>query len=404
MRIVEEAAITHPGARELNEDALLCLPELPLYAVADGMGGEDAGEVAAHLAIDQLITQGPELRKLNAEVANDRTSDNRLRLVRAYDKVFNDASAVIKEARKARGHVGMAATLLVITLVEHFAYVAHVGDSRAYLLREGKLLRLTEDHSVAEFRFRRGRLEREEYVRSPERQLLYQALGTGAEVDVDLAEVRLADGDIVLICSDGLIRAVSEEEIAAYLVHGSLKEGLHTVVEHALQAGAPDNLTATALRIGAEEGDEPIELVTDALAQCFLFAALSRTERLLVAPYVEELGLARGDQVTVIGQAAGHLGIVVSGRLVEVDARGNRRQLERGCFFGGDALARPGTWRATRHAEVASRVLWFSRERFRELVRYKPDVGGRMALALAEHLCGLHRDDESRLDRIAGLL
>lgn len=404
MRIVDEGSFTDAGGREHNEDALLQLMNIPLFTIADGMGVDGAGAAAADIAVAQVLRDATRLHELFEAVAADRTTASRLRVVETFDGLFNDIGRQIQRAAAERGAVGMATTLLVCAIVRHTAYIAHVGDSRAYLLRAGRLLRLTEDHSVAEFRYRRGRMSREEYMESSDRQVLYQAVGSGPEVDVDLAEVRLTDGDVLLLCTDGLIRAVEETVVQGALSADELSASMRALLATALGTAPPDNLTALAIRLVADAGDASIEEVTRAMAGCFLFADLSEPERLVVAPYVEEVVWQRGDAVTTPEEPADHLGIVVTGRIREEGRLGVERDLGPGDWFGGKAIAGSGVWKRSRTALETTRVLWFSRERFRELVRYKPDLGARMAVALAEALRDQVRHGEQRLEKVARAL
>lgn len=404
MRILDTGSFSDAGGRAVNEDGLLKAPELMLFAVADGMGAEGAGAAAASIAIDQVVRESFDLKALFERVAEDRTTSSRLRVVETFDALFNHVGRQVQRAAEERGAVGMATTLLVCAIVGQTAYVAHVGDSRAYLYRGGRLIRLTEDHSVAEFRYRRGRMSRDEYLESPERHVLYQAVGSGPEVDVDLAEVRLADGDVLILCTDGLIRAVDESLVARAASEYDLTLSMARLLAEGLDTSPPDNLTAIALKLGAEDGDHAIREVTDAMAGCFLFASLTEPERLVVAPYVEEVVWGRGDVITVPDALAEHLGVVISGRIREEGSWGPDRELGPGDWFGASALAGGGTWRRKRTATESSRVLWFSRERFRELVRYKPDLGARMAVALADQLQTQLQREAQRLDKVSRAL
>lgn len=399
MRIVDKGSFSHQGGRPVNEDALLELGEIPLFAVADGMGTD--GAVAAAMAIDQVISESEALQKLFEEVAEDRTSTSRLRIVETFDALFNRAGRHVQSVSGERSSFGMASTLLVSAVVGSTAYVAHVGDSRAYLFRGGKLIRLTEDHSVAEFRYRRGRMTREEYLDSPERQVLYQAVGSGPEVDVDLAEVRLADADVLLFCTDGLIRTLEEDALIEALSSDDLTRAMKGLLAAGVALQPPYNLTAVAVRLEAEEGDATIQEITDAMADCFLFASLSEPELLVVAPYVEEVTWQRGDAITKRDGPADYLGIVLEGLVHEEWSAGSERTLKPGDFFGASGLGGDGIWRRKRTSLESTRILSFSRERFRELVRYKPDLGGRMALALADALRDELRRNEIRLERVA---
>ena len=158
MRIRQAVGGSHKGSRsEVNEDAVLRLSEVPVYAVADGMGGEGSGDVAASTALSMLKRRAPQLKQFNASIHSDRSTKNRLSLMSFMDRLFNGASREIRQSASRRSRADMGTTLLLATLVDDFAYIAHVGNSRAYLLRDRELQRLTEDHTINELRQRRGR-------------------------------------------------------------------------------------------------------------------------------------------------------------------------------------------------------------------------------------------------------
>ena len=127
MRVVDEAGITHPGAREANDDELLRLPDLSIFAVADGMGDNGEGAAAARLALEVVRQRAQEVHVVNEAVAGDPAAVNRLRLRTSFEQLFHEAGRRVRSAAAERGAVGMATTLLVVTIVGHKAYVAHVG-------------------------------------------------------------------------------------------------------------------------------------------------------------------------------------------------------------------------------------------------------------------------------------
>ena len=297
----------------------------------------------------------------------------------------------------------VASTLLVATVVDCFAYIGHVGDSRAYLIREGGLVRLTEDHTIAEFRFRRGRMTRTEYENSQDRHVLYQALGTGVEVDVDLAEVRLTQGDGLLLCTDGLIRALDEEHIAAVLDTQDLKVSAKRILKKIRQGECPDNASFILIGFEEEEGDESMASVMDAMAGAPLFSGLSRPECLLLAPYFEEYLLQPGEDIGRSGEALDGFYLVVSGKIRLITERDKLVDIQPGGFFGELALAAPAAIFKSVRVMARTRVLFFARERFHELIRHKPDLGGRLSItllgrlgsrfqSLSSQLAVLHRD------------
>ena len=198
LQIKQAVGGSHKGSRNsVNEDAILRLSEVPVYAVADGMGGEGGGNVASATALAMVKRRAAQLKQFNASIHTDRSTKNRLDLMGFMDRLFNGASREIRHSATRASRPDVGTTLLVTTIVDEFAYVAHVGNSRAYLLRDGELQRLTEDHTIAELRQRRGRGKPHN---EGEGQVLYQCLGGSFEVEVDLAEVRLM-GEIFFCCA-----------------------------------------------------------------------------------------------------------------------------------------------------------------------------------------------------------
>jgi PPM family protein phosphatase len=397
LRITQAVGATHAGSRPHNEDAVLRLSKIPLFAVADGMGGPGAGEVAANIALNVLKQFAPELKKHNRAVSRERTTSNRLALGQSLDQLFNTASRAIQGEAQDLGMPGMGSTLLFATVVENFAYIAHVGDSRAYLLREGGLTRLTEDHSVAEFRYRRGKMTREEYEISPERQVLYQALGAGVEVEVDIGEVRLTGGDVLLLCTDGLVRALTEDAIAELIDPADLSTSVRRLVRGACESEAPDNVSCVLLSLETEEGDEPIQTVTDVMKRVFLFRSLSEPERLVIAPYLEEVSFEAGEVIVHENEPGDSFFVLINGRVDVTRGPTHLTTIRTGGHFGELALARPVRRSATVTALQRTTMLSLSRDRFHELVRNKPEMGARLALALLDTVGNRLRDLSERL-------
>jgi protein phosphatase len=220
------AAATDIGlVRSNNEDAYLTAP--PLFAVADGMGGHRAGEVASAGAI----------RTLQKEAGHDTDS-----LVAAVQSANR---AVHAEAAANPDLSGMGTTITAMMTTNDSAQIVHVGDSRAYLLREGRLRRLTQDHTVVDRLAREGKIPAEEVDRHPQRSVLERALGVNPEVDVDVQLLDLRPGDRLLLCTDGLTSMLNDDEIREILLRekdpGAAAQAL---IDAALAAGGKDNVTA----------------------------------------------------------------------------------------------------------------------------------------------------------------
>jgi PPM family protein phosphatase len=234
LRVAEHWSGTDTGLqRRANEDSLLV--RSPLFVVADGMGGAQAGEVASRMAVEAfsggLRRDGDPETRLAEQVreANDRI--NRL-------------------SHERPEHAGMGTTITVVYVGEREVSVAHVGDSRAYCLRDGELLRLTDDHSLVDELIREGRLTPEEAEEHPQRSVITRALGPEASVDVDVTSVRGRAGDVYLLCSDGLTTMVAESELRDLLsAHERLRDAGEALIVAANAAGGKDNITVVLLRL-----------------------------------------------------------------------------------------------------------------------------------------------------------
>jgi PPM family protein phosphatase len=222
--------------RETNEDGYLA--EDPLYAVADGMGGHRAGEVASRMALEAL-----------AEVEPDGGPHSLPERVKAANRVVHQRASEDKDLE------GMGTTLTALVMDGSEARIAHVGDSRAYLLRDGELKMLTEDHTLVRRMVTEGKLTTEEAERHPQRSILTRALGVDAEVDVDEMTVRLRGGDRLLLCTDGLTSMLGEDRIADILRSESDPQAAaDALVEAANEAGGQDNITVVVLDLEGVSG------------------------------------------------------------------------------------------------------------------------------------------------------
>ncbi|MCL2680679.1 MAG: Stp1/IreP family PP2C-type Ser/Thr phosphatase [Coriobacteriia bacterium] len=235
-RSVPFAALTHVGmVRALNEDSLLALP--PLYAVADGLGGHQSGEVASQLAISAL--------RDNAPRHPDATA-----LARAVQAANQ---AVIKGIEKGKGRPGMGTTMTAAMIAGGSATVAQVGDSRAYLLRNRSLSQITEDHSVVGAMMRSGHLSAAEARSHPQRSVITRALGSDPALNVDTFEISVLRGDRLLICTDGLTSMVDDAQIEQILVSSlDPNHAAEKLVQAALDAGGSDNVSVIIVDVTEE--------------------------------------------------------------------------------------------------------------------------------------------------------
>jgi PPM family protein phosphatase len=242
LRITEQAGRTDVGRqRSANEDSLVVSP--PLFAVADGMGGAKAGEVASAVAVEAVEGARESSEPAEAQLASIVREANR----RIYDL------AVADESRR-----GMGTTLTLAKLHGDEVSLAHVGDSRAYRLRAGELEQLTRDHSLVAELERSGQITPEAAEHHPQRSIITRALGPEPDVEVDTYTLTGREGDLFLICSDGLTSMISDDEVGSILRSaGSLDEAADELVRAANQSGGKDNITVILFRLGEGAAEKP---------------------------------------------------------------------------------------------------------------------------------------------------
>ena len=230
-----DVARTHVGLkRRLNEDAMLCRADLGLWAVADGMGGHDAGEVASAAVTDHLAALAPAVSLV----------DRRLAVHQALEQA-NQALLAKAEAR-ATGTIG---STVVALAADGQAFVClWAGDSRAYRLRGDVIAQLTKDHSLVQELVDLGELEPAKAQDHPNSNIITRAIGVRAQLGVDCVEGDVASGDVFLLASDGLTRLVSEAELSAALRASDLSRAADHLVGLCLARGAPDNISLVIIK------------------------------------------------------------------------------------------------------------------------------------------------------------
>lgn len=232
---------THRGAvRKLNEDAYVERPDTALWAVADGMGGHKGGDLASALITHRLgrITHGPTAYALRSEVARQLALANQ---------------DLIQHARQtARGAIG--ATVAVLTACHGYYTCTWAGDSRIYLLRRGRLRRLTTDHSLVQSLVDAGELSPEEARHHSRAHIVTRAVGASAELQLETANGELEPGDRFLICSDGLTSVTDDRQILELISGKDAEAAITGLIAHTLRHGAPDNVTAILTDVSEAAG------------------------------------------------------------------------------------------------------------------------------------------------------
>jgi PPM family protein phosphatase len=242
LRAAETTCKTDTGRqRRDNEDSAFA--RAPVFVVADGMGGAQAGEVASRIAVEAFEHGLPDSGSPEERLAT--------RVREANQQIY-------ERSRADRGRAGMGTTLTAAYVDDTHVAIAHVGDSRAYLFRDGTLQRLTQDHSLVDELVRRGKLTEEQAAEHPQRSIITRALGPEPDVEVDTWTYPARAGDVVLLCSDGLTSMISEERVKAVLTEheNNLDEAADALIREANEAGGRDNITVVLFRLEEVGADD----------------------------------------------------------------------------------------------------------------------------------------------------
>jgi serine/threonine protein phosphatase PrpC len=231
--------------RALNEDSFLIDDTARLYLVADGMGGYEAGEKASRMAVDSVRQDlKPLLKGLHSSKDVSPVPD-------AVSRAWNRASRDIHAFGEANGYQGMGTTLTGVAFIDGHAVVGHVGDSRVYLLRAGTIRQLSKDHSMVAELVASGTMTEDQAKKSPWRNVITRAVGHTVDVTVDTEVISVCERDIYLLCSDGLVGVVKEDEMRDIVYSSMLSEVPKRLIDLANARGGPDNITALVLYVSS---------------------------------------------------------------------------------------------------------------------------------------------------------
>jgi protein phosphatase len=240
----EAAGVSDVGrVRASNEDAFGLVEEAGVFVVCDGMGGAAAGEIASRLAVESVLGRLEELGNRIAPEGETMTS-------LLHETIAAANKVVFAEAEKNASLHGMGTTLVTLVVRGECGWIAHVGDSRGYRLRGGKLERLTRDHSLVDEQVRMGQLTPEEAEQSPLRNVITRAVGSQRSVAAEVEPLAVSAGDLFLLCSDGLTRELRDEQILEVLrEEGSADALCRELIARANAHGGRDNVTCLLVRI-----------------------------------------------------------------------------------------------------------------------------------------------------------
>lgn len=395
---VRGAALSDVGRkRQNNEDSYVLDPERGLFAVADGMGGHNGGEVASALAVSllqQALGSAPD-----APFLSQPDVEQRRRLLDWLAATVAGIGQKIHAQSETDGLRGMGCTLDAVLVRGSGLFLAHVGDSRVYLLRRGTLYQLTEDHTLGQMLFTAGALTREELAAHPQRNALTRALGPMPTVQVDTAFVELSAGDVVLLCSDGLYGELSPDQMKEELGHAP-QQAARSLIDAALEHGGRDNVTAVVFAVDACTRQAPpilgAQATFAALVESPLFAAMNASEILRVQKSAIAHHAEAGAVLYQEGQDLASIYLLVQGQLSVWRGTQRSGRIGPGDPFGELTLARQPAPVAVR-AETDAVYLEFPLAELRALFSEEPKLSIKLTMALLERM-------SQRLRNVVGIL
>jgi serine/threonine protein phosphatase PrpC len=385
--------------RKHNEDSLLASDEHGLFVVADGVGGRQAGELASAITVNTFQTYAPKFKAAVEAFAANPDRERRNAVLALLDQAANAASKRVYEAASATGRQGMTTTLVAVVVGGGGAFVVHVGDSRCYLVRQGELRQLTEDHSMVNELIRTGAMSQEEAATSRYKNVITRAIGLYPNVRTDTLHVELVEGDRLLLCSDGLTDMVTVDDVLDRMQSPSLTGGVDSLIEAALAGGGRDNVTVVAIEPDAVLDAEAVSARASAMENLFLFADLPFHARLRVGRIIGEQFVKPGERIVERGTAGDTMFVVVQGTFsVQIDGT-EVAQFHEGEHFGELALVDQEPRSADVVAKGFGHVLTIDRATFRDYCTQEPALGNQMMWklvhALGQRLRSMNKQLES---------
>lgn len=396
--------------RDHNEDNYLVDKRLNLFIVADGMGGHAAGEVASALAVrvihEELKRERETIAEAGTQLRGGRT------ILRLFEQAVQRACARIhEEASIDAAKRGMGTTLSALLISGSHGYIAHVGDSRIYLLRGGKIQQVTEDHTVFNELIKRGKLTRDQIEKVAQKNAITRAVGVYERVEVDTLTIEVLPGDQFLLASDGLHGYIAHTaELEPYFEETDGLVATQGLIDLANRKGGKDNITAVLVRLG--DGDDKdgaraqrLALKRDVIMKVPLFSRLAERELLRVMQVVEVIAFEPNQIVVREGDRGDELFIVLTGQARI--ARGDTVLLDigPGDHFGEMALIRAMPRSATVTAIAHSELIALRRADFFEILRKEHELAVKLLWqflgVLADRLDHTSRDLSSARQELA---
>ena len=389
--------------RDHNEDSFLVDEDIQLYIVADGMGGHAAGEVASATAIEVLKNELGKQREFLSSYDPDGPEETRFRILRLTEETIQKACATVYNMGQAdKQRRGMGTTLSMMLISGRGAFIAHVGDSRVYLIREGEVHQLTVDHSLINEQLKRGVITKDEARKAKYKNVITRAVGIQEQVRVDTLHMDVLPFDRFLICSDGLHGYLRQGDLEKLLAAGPIEELNDRLIALANERGGKDNITAVFLEMpGDEKGAaEELRQRMETMRNAPLFKYLSYRElvNLMNLTWVR----TEADGATIIEESVpgDELFLLVSGEAKVLKGDQEIARLPQGSHFGEMALFDNAPRSASITAVGPTRLLVIGRKQFYNYIRKDTAAGIKLLWSFLQILTLRLRTTDERLKEV----
>lgn len=376
------------NVRETNEDSLFVDSRHGIFAVSDGVGGRERGDVASRIVTNSLREAAADLAQLANEADPLHDPSHRERVLDGVREHLTNANKrVFEQSRAAASSSNMAATAEMLLLSRGSAYVGHVGDSRIYMIRGGRIFRITEDHTYAEYMRQHGQDSVRELADSNERfsHVLTRSVGSSPHVDVDTLFLDVLVGDVFLLCSDGLTDYLTGSEILEHTVEAEGEALVDQLVDTAKERGGKDNISVVVVEVlddGSTEEMQSRSMDTirkvGFLEKIDLFDGLRPLELVKILRIVYERSYKKGDLVLERGQEGDSLFMIAEGEISLEIQEQELTQLGAGQHFGELALFGREHRSATARCLTDSLLLSIPSDEFERLVEQNDELGRKL--------------------------
>jgi serine/threonine protein phosphatase PrpC len=370
--------------RDHNEDNFLVDKKLNLFVVADGMGGHAAGEIASQIGVHEVRNAVNQTADIIDRFSKGEPGVQSQEILNLLEHAVQSAcSAIYRRGQAEPEKRGMGTTCSALLLIGERGFIAHVGDSRIYLLRQGHIVQLTEDHSLLNELIKLGKVTKDTIDSSPYKDFknaVTRAVGVYASVQVDTFDFDVLPGDCFMLCSDGLHFYLDEAELPGQL-EGDPQEVTARLITLANEGGGHDNITSIVVRVSEKAtSDRATEYARkiEVLRRMPFFRDLDMKETIRVLNLTEVNAYAPGDLIIAEGQPGEEMFIILTGKVKLHKGGALITELGPGSFFGELALIDSQPRSASATAVAASRALVLRRSDFRRLVKTESALSSRL--------------------------